>query len=385
MEEISQLIQETIADEASAEKAVAKLVSIGMPSVPAVINAIRSGSGDIWKLSQVLLQIRHPDLVPVFIELLQQKNTDLIMIASEGLGQSRDERALQPLLNALSDGRQSMAVEAMGELRNPQAVEPLVKVAKEILNQPSVSQAIEEILDIDKEDFDESPVRFLPTIIIALAKLGNYEIAPVTISLTRYHSDGIYSDAEIIRTNATKALQYVVTPGMFPALQAALNDDYDEVRLQAVDSLFYLGTKEVIPELIACVQDENSIVRNNVLVRLHDLTDTWFKDDAKVGELQEWWEQHQTEYERGVCYRLSKPLHLPDVIVLLDDIYNQKTIMQELKVITGINFGSHPDAVSQSPGVLVQLAQEWWKEEGHNFEDGCLYKYGYKHNINNIF
>jgi HEAT repeat protein len=177
MEEISQLIQEMSADEASAEKAIAKLVSIGMPSVPEIIDAIRSGSETRWKLSEVLLQIRHPDLVPVFIELLQEENTDLVVIASEGLGQSQDERALQPLLNILSGWRQFGAVKALGELRNPQAVEPLVKVAKEILNQPSVSQAIEGTLDIDNEDFDESLVEFLPTIIIALAKLGNYEIS----------------------------------------------------------------------------------------------------------------------------------------------------------------------------------------------------------------
>ncbi|HLK97693.1 MAG TPA: HEAT repeat domain-containing protein [Hymenobacter sp.] len=84
---------------------------------------------------------------------------------------------------------------------------------------------------------------------------------------------------------ATEALQYVVVPGMFPTLQAALHNEDHKVRLAAVDAVFYLGIKEAIPELIACVQDESSIVRNNVWVRLYDLTGTWLKDDIQTNEL----------------------------------------------------------------------------------------------------
>jgi hypothetical protein len=392
METLAQLIEKTDADEQIAKKAVAKLVAIGMPAVPSIIDTIRLRSATpiwksrtpTWRLRQVLHQIHHPDLIPVLIGLLQDESSDLAITAFEVLGQSRDQRALQPLLNALSsDLTDFLAIPALGELGNPQGIKPLLKVAGEILQEPNVALVIEG--KPVHEDFYEVPLTLLPKIIIALAKLGNYEIAPLTIPLTHYHAHTHSSEEKDIRITATEALQYVVIPGMFPALQAALHNEDQEVRLEAVAAMFYLGIKEAIPELIACVQDENSMVRNNVLVRLHDLTGTWFKDDAKVGDLQEWWEQHQAEYERGVCYRLGKPLHLPDVIVLLDDINNRKTIMQELKVITGVNFGSHPDVVSQSPGILVQLAQEWWKEEGHKFEDGCLYKYGYKHNINNIF
>jgi HEAT repeat protein len=385
MEEISQLIKDMNTDNPTAEKAVAKLVSIGMPAVPAVIDAIRADSEATWKLSKILLQIHHPDLVPVLIELLQEEDTNLVMTACQALGQSKDDRALQPLLDALSSWRQSMAIEVLGELGNPQAVERLLRIAEEILSQPHVSQAIDGKLDTDEEDFDESPLRLLPTVIIALAKLGNYKIASVAIPLTRYHSEDVYSDAEIIRTNAVKALQYVVVPGMLPALQAALHDDYNEVRMQAVDAVFYLGTKQAISELIACVQDKSSIVVNNVLVRLHDLTKTWFEDDAQVEQLQDWWKQHQNQYESGICYRLGKPLHLQDVIALLEDANQRKSVIQELKIITGMDFTFNPSVVTQGQDELIKRAQQWWEEEGHRFENGCLYKYGYKQDIENIF
>ena len=385
MEKILQLIKQIDTDDQTAENAVVQLVSIGMPSVPAVINAIRAHPGSPWRLCEVLRQIHHPDIVPILIELLQEEDTDLVITAFQALGQSKDQRALQPLLDALSGLSESMATKALGELGNPQAVEGLLKVAQEILNKPHVSQAIEGKLDIDEEDFDDSPLRFLPEVIIALAKLGNYEMAHIVIPLTRYQSEDVYSDAEIIRTNATKALQYVVLPGMFPALQAALHDDYNEVRLQAVDAVFYLGIKEAIGELIACVQDESSVVVNNVLVRLHDLTGTWFKDDVQTDELQEWWKQQQTNYEGGVCYRLGKPLHLPDVIALLEEPNQRKPIIQELKIIAGVDFSLNVRFESQGQDELVQRALQWWQQEGHRFEDGCLYKYGYKQDIKNIF
>jgi HEAT repeat protein len=385
VEKILQLIKQIDTDDQTAENAVVQLVSIGMPSVPAVINAIRAHPGSTWRLCEVLRQIHHPDIVPILIELLQEEDTDLVITAFQALGQSKDQRALQPLLDALSGLSESMATKALGELGNPQAVEGLLKVAQEILNKPHVSQAIEGKLDIDEEDFDDSPLRFLPEVIIALAKLGNYEMAHIVIPLTRYQSEDVYSDAEIIRTNATKALQYVVLPGMFPALQAALHDDYNEVRLQAVDAVFYLGIKEAIGELIACVQDESSVVVNNVLVRLHDLTGTWFKDDVQTDELQEWWKQQQTNYEGGVCYRLGKPLHLPDVIALLEEPNQRKPIIQELKIIAGVDFSLNVRFESQGQDELVQRALQWWQQEGHRFEDGCLYKYGYKQDIKNIF
>jgi hypothetical protein len=126
-------------------------------------------------------------------------------------------------------------------------------------------------------------------------------------------------------------------------------------------------------------------VVNNVLVRLHDLTGTWFKDDVQTDELQEWWKQQQINYESGLCYRLGKPLHLPDVIALLEEPNQRKPVIQELKIITGVDFSLNPSFDSQGQEELVQRALQWWQQEGHRFEDGCLYKYGYKQDIKNIF
>jgi hypothetical protein len=331
-----------------------------------------------------LHQIHHPDLIPVLIGLLQDESSDLAITAFEVLGQSRDQRALQPLLDALSSHLTDfLAIPALGELGNPQAIKPLLKVAEEILQEPNVSLVIEG--KPVHEDFYEVPLTLLPKIIIALAKLGNYEIAPLAIPLTHYHAHTHSSEEKDIRITATEALQYVVVPGMFPALQAALHNEDHEVRLEAVDAVFYLGIKEAIGELIACIHDESSVVVNNVLFRLHDLTGVWFNDDDQVSELQQWWSQHQNQYESGVCYRLCKPLNLPDVIALLKEPNQGKPVIQELKIITGVDFGLNLCFQSQAQDELVKRTLQWWHKEGHRFEDGCLYKYGYKQDINNIF
>lgn len=395
-ETISQLIEQMDGDEQIAKKSARELIAMGMVVVPTIIETIRRLSVSIWeankitrRLRQVLLQINDSDLVPVLIDLLQDENYELVLTAFESLGKSKDSRALQPLVDALSSELTDlMAIEALGELGNDRAIEPLLRVAEEILLNPHVALIIKE--KHIHEEFYERPLTLLPRIIIALAKLGNYKIAHLAIPLSQYHASTCSSEEIDTRIMATRSLQYVAIPGMFRALQAALHDEDNEVRWEAVEAMFYLGVKEAIPELMQCVEDESAEIVNNVLWRLHELTGTWFDDGfrlnpVRVEELQLWWEQHQNEYESGICYRLGKPFSLPDAIDLLKEPNWQVGVLRELKIITGVDFGFNPSVEDHDWGEVLRIAQGWWEVERHRLEAGCLYKYGYKQDMGSIF
>ncbi len=403
MKTISQLIKQLDGDDEIAKKAASELINIGMPAVPAIIETISRKSVSIWdrkysklanRLRQVLLKIDDSDLIPVLIELLQNENNGLRQAAFESLVKSKDPRSLQPLVNALSSDLTDLrAIKALGELGDSQAIKPLLKLAGEILLNHHVALIIEG--KPVNEEFYEYPLTLLPRIIIALAKLGNYELAHLAIPLSQYHAITCSSEEIDTRIMATRSLQYVVIPGMFAALQAALHDEDNEVRWEAVDGMFYLGVKEAISELIQCVEDESVDVVNNVLSRLYRLTGIWFDDGfrlepVRVEELQLWWEQHQTDYESGVCYHLGKPLYLPDVIAMLKESDSQVVAIRELKIITGVDFGfntyiDEPDIDEPDWEEISKMAEEWWELEGHQFEAGCLYKYGYKQDMASIF
>lgn len=382
--DITRLIQATKDGDQVAENAAARLISIGMPAIPGIIEAIRRNQGATWLLSEALTQIRHPELVPVWVKLLQEENSDLQTAAFNALGLSGDERALQPLLDALSDWRQNMAISALGVLGNPGAIGKLLEVAREILNEPFAIDVIEGKPGISEEDFDRDELRTLLNVVLALIELGNYEIAPMAVPLAKYSGSGMDANAFYIRKQAVTALQHVVLPGVFSALQGALRDSDAEVRLAAVDAVFYLGIKEGIGELIACLQDDDPMVLNNVFVRLHDLTGECFKEDATPEELKGWW-QHQSMYDHGVCYRLGKPLYLPDIIVLLADQRKWLPVSKELKAMTGKDFGFLPKLPNYSGKSLMARVLKWWEAEGHRFERGALYKHGCKQDMELIF
>src|ERR1700674_2977425 len=125
-DEVAKLIKTVQRDTVRGHEALGRLIAIGMPAVQLIIDEIRKRSESSWLLSTVLLQIRHPDVVPVFIDLLKEDNTDLAMMAFKGLGQSGDRRALQPLLDHLLDPNnlttdRAMAAEALGELGDQRA------------------------------------------------------------------------------------------------------------------------------------------------------------------------------------------------------------------------------------------------------------------------
>jgi len=379
--EITSLILQTRADDITAKRAMARLVVAGATAAPQVMEAIRSGAGMAWRLCAVLKSIRDSDVVPLLIAALQDPNADLVIAAFEGLGNSGDSRALAPLLQELGGRRQTLAAEALGNLGDGRAIPALLRAADEIMRDPGFAPVFQGQAGSVSAEVDESSLRDFPTIVIALAKLGNDEAATALIPLSQYRSDDAYSDDEVIRTNAVAGVQHVVVPGTLACLQRALADPYVECRLNAVDALFYLGSKGAIGELAKAAWDPNGAFSTRVELRLRDLTGTDFSADSSVERRSAWWSARQGQYTDGICYRLGHPMDISEVIELLADPHQRSTILTELRIVTGVGFGSLLD---EEADMSQHRAQEWWRGRSGSFTRGGLYKYGRRQSLDRL-
>lgn len=373
----SKLIETARGDGPEAEAAAASLVAAGAAALPPVIAAIRAGAGAVWRLQDVALSLRGSELVPELIQHLGDPSTDVAMTVFEALGRTREHRALEPLLGALAGSRRELAITALGDLADPGAVPKLLEIVDGMVALPGISEILDRTAQVENEEVDEAPLRLLPKVLIALAKLGSFERASLLAGLSHYRSKDPYSDASLIRIESVEAMQHVYFPGMFQELKAALGDEDAEVRLKAVDALFYLGTREAIEELLAHLKDPSSTVVSHIVYRLQGLT----ADRLEGQDGDAWWREHQKEYSAGVCHRLGQPMDVSRIISLLEDPADRKSVLQELRIITGQDFGFNPAVQIPPPDEVAEQAREWWRKEGHRFETGRLYKYGHQQDL----
>ncbi|HVQ36652.1 MAG TPA: HEAT repeat domain-containing protein [Pyrinomonadaceae bacterium] len=390
MANVDQLIKQSRSADEKAEGAAAKLAALSMAAVTEIVASLREDSKTgAWNLARVLLTIRDPEIVPVFLDLMDDANVILRLTAFKGLGFWKDERGRQRLLTELTDqkkdeGRRTLAAQALGDIGDERSVAELRSIANEISKREDVVPAITAPAAVAIE-INESALRLLISIAVALAKLGSHEMASTVVSLTRYRGGDEYSEDEVLRTEAVRALQSIVGPGVFAALQAALRDEYAEVWPAAIDALFYLGLKESIGELVALSEKGSPDAAHHALIRLRDLTGESFSGESAAG-LSEWWAGHAADYQSNICYRMGKPIKLPTVIELLREPHLQDEVIRELIVITGERFGYNSYAPKKGRGdELHTRAQEWLKENGNRFTVGGLYKYGRKQEPKQVF
>jgi HEAT repeat protein len=397
MDEIKELIEVARGKGAKANKAAAQIIALGSVAAPAVIEEVRNSPLDRIRIfTGILLQMTDPNIVPLMATLLNEENVDLKLTAYEALGRLKDARALYPLLDRLSDTNsseftRSLAARALGELSASQAQVGLLKVAHEILGSTIKQTSLEQFIVSAREEYDEDRLRLALEITVALAKLGDHQLLPVATSILSYRSGEEDSDEDdIIRAEAARALQYVVGPGAFPALQIALHGRSPEVKQEAIDAIFYLGVKEAITELILLTTDAYEDIAGKAFVSIYALTGEWPNgkdavEEIQIEELQNWWSQRQCKFDSDVCYRLGQPLWLSNVIALLKDSNQPSQITKELQIITGQDFSSDLFVESEEQRkTAFDKAQAWFEANKNRFEAGQLYKYGYKQSLKNI-
>jgi HEAT repeat protein len=111
-------------------KAAEALSKLGSPAVPALIGALRHDDDDVrWKAAIALGEIGDPQAIEPLILLLCDEDRFVKSHAALALG-SIGEPAINPLLRALREGDGNLrwgAAIALGKIRDPRAIEPLIR------------------------------------------------------------------------------------------------------------------------------------------------------------------------------------------------------------------------------------------------------------------
>jgi HEAT repeat protein len=209
-----------------------------------------------------------PRAIPILITALKDDQFWIIRkTAVEALGELRDFRALEPLLAALTDespGVREAAARGLGKMRNPQAAEPLLKLldttqpwslrmaAVEALGEIGDPQAVEPLLDILRSG---DSWRLRRTAIEALGKIkDDLAVEPLMEVLgDRYAS---------VREAAALALGEIGDPrATDPLITALENGKLWALRRAAAQALGALGGSQAIAPLIKLLKDKYANVR----------------------------------------------------------------------------------------------------------------------------
>jgi HEAT repeat protein len=111
-------------------KAAEALSKLGSPAVPVLIGALRHDDDDVrWKAAIALGEIGDPQAIGPLIILLCDEDRFVKSHAALALG-AIGEPAVDPLLTALREGDGNLrwgAAIALGKIRDPRAIEPLIR------------------------------------------------------------------------------------------------------------------------------------------------------------------------------------------------------------------------------------------------------------------
>ncbi len=195
--------------------------------------------------------------VKALIQNLEDSNYYVRFAAIEGLGRSRDKRAVGSLIRALNDRNVSMrlnAAVALGQLGVPEALEPLSRTlsdsdelvraeAARSLGKLGNPQAAKPLIDVFRR---ESADRVKATIIKALGTLGDMSVVGLLIEHLK-HPDSR------VRANAIEALAEVGGMDVGDQLLPLLEDLNNRVRANAVVALWKISHKRGILQGTECL------------------------------------------------------------------------------------------------------------------------------------
>ena len=204
-------------------EAIISLGLIGDPScVPSLLEhpARESEGGDV-------IEAEPPagEVILIVGEELYQSEAEAVIVA---LGRIGDRRAVPYLLDALAGAERTSsrasAARALGLIKEPQAVEPLLATLK--------------------EEIDDGDRTLACNCVEALGSIGCRRAAPVLISISQCHD-------RYVRCDVADALGRIGGPGVLVALLPLLWDENPFVRRRAAIALARLGDPRAIAPLVA--------------------------------------------------------------------------------------------------------------------------------------
>ncbi len=166
-----------------------------------------------WQAAQALGELGDPRAIEPLIEALEDTNQWVRIVAAEALGQLRARQAVEALILCLDDPSiwvRRAAVVALGEIGDPRAVPPLVE---RLLHHPST----------------EWPVELRDVAARALGRLGPPALEALTAALE--------DEDKWVRQAAVRALGQMGNPQAADALIAVLDSDEPWLRSAAVQAL----------------------------------------------------------------------------------------------------------------------------------------------------
>ena len=210
-----------------------------------------------WYTARALGEIKDPRAVEPLIAALGDERSDVRQAAAEALGKIKDPRAVEPLIAALGDERSDMrqaAAKALGAIGDARTMEPLIAALKdaEWRVREAAAQALDHLGWEPAQDEIAGWYWIAKRDWDKCVALGALTVEPLIAAL----KDAGWS----VRADAAKALGKIGDPRVVEPLIAALKDKDEYVRKAADEALVKIGAPAVEP-LIAALKGENKDVR----------------------------------------------------------------------------------------------------------------------------
>jgi HEAT repeat protein/beta-lactamase regulating signal transducer with metallopeptidase domain len=230
--------------------------------------------------------------VPALLSVVHDENVAVRLAAVEALGHLEDPRAIDALVQALrtdTDARvREAAASALGEIDSARAVPGLIAALgseRVAAVRAKIAWALGEIddaraVDALGEAVRDSEVEVRRQAVWALGEIESPAAVPALIRVLRD------SDVET-RKQAARALGEIESADAIDALSAASKDSDAEVRKQAVSALGEIGDKRALPALAAAVGDAEVEVRRQVVEAIGQLEELRSAPPALITALRD--------------------------------------------------------------------------------------------------
>jgi HEAT repeat protein len=258
-------------DETMRANAAGVLVSIGAPAVAQLLVALEDTDFNVRSYSAAALgEIKDPSAVEPLIATLKDSDVFVRATSARALGQIKDARAVEPLIGTLKDSEGNVrlnAALALGQISAPRAVEPLI----EALNDSDARvRAVAAWASGEIKD---------PRMVKPLIAMLKDTDANVRMSAARSLGEikdpraiepliETFKDTEAnVRTNATWGLGQIKSTDAVAHLIVALQETDAQVQQSAAAALVMIGPTAVEP-LIASLKDKDSQFQQRIVATL---------------------------------------------------------------------------------------------------------------------
>jgi HEAT repeat protein len=215
-----------------------------------------------------ILQAQTTDLVLQYLEDIKSEDSYTRIRAIDALGNLRDVRAIEPLINAMADELHYAAEDAAkamakyGKTGTPHLIRAL--------SNPNPQIRVWAVGAIDMSGDKQA----VPALTEALKK----------------------EKAANVRIGLMYALGNLKDPLPIPVLIKILKEKDGMIRMSAAYALGYIKDPRAVEPLIKALEDQRPAVRNYVTWALYNITNQSFEQD--IPAWKKWWKDNQKNYRK---------------------------------------------------------------------------------------